>query len=195
MTTRFNKNNLPDKPVKKPNLFWQWSKKLPTSVCELLLSELNESNFKPGVVDQGQIIKEVRNSKIQFLEPNHWFEGVLFNHSQYANSSTGWNFSLCAVEPVQIAKYEADDHYDWHTDANFPSVPNEFTRKLSVVALLSDPDDFEGGGLFLEGVDKNLLENRGDIVVFPSYLKHKAMPVTSGSRITAVMWIKGPPFV
>lgn len=178
-------------------LYWRWEKNLPKNLCEMFLSEINHSKFIHGQIKdpKNPINKEVRNSKIQFLEVNHWLEGILFNHSQYANSEAGWNYALSGIEPVQISKYNLGEQYDWHQDSALPSIPKVPTRKLSVVTLLSDPSTFEGGGLIIEGCDENLLKNQGDIVVFPSYLNHKALPVESGTRITAAMWISGPPFI
>ena len=38
------------------------------------------------------------------------------------------------------------------------------------------------------------LENKGDLIVFPSHLWHRVRPVTSGKRLSLVVWFIGPPF-
>ena len=38
------------------------------------------------------------------------------------------------------------------------------------------------------------LRNKGSLVVFPSYLWHTVHPVTSGRRLSLVLWSSGAPF-
>ncbi len=176
--------------------YWQWKKKIPAEVCELLIKEAQEEDFETAAISsENTIDPKIRNAKIQFLEINHWFEGVMMNHARYANESAGWGYKFNTTEPIQIAKYEKDEFYDWHQDCYLPGVPKAEIRKLSIVALLSDPKDFEGSGLFIDGVDENLLVNQGDLVVFPSYFKHQVKPVVVGTRVSAVAWVRGPSFI
>ena len=75
------------------------------------------------------------------------------------------------------------------------------SRKLSIVVQLNDPSEYEGGGLELEFDDKpseptiiNVITGQGDIVVFPSIIKHRAVEVTKGTRYSATGWAIGPKF-
>jgi len=102
-----------------------------------------------------------------------------------------WNYHVLRLEKIQMSKYIDGGHYDWHMDSKEP-VNNE-QRKLSIVLLLND--NFEGGMLEIESnPNENVLKSQGDIVVFPSFLKHKVHPVTNGTRYTAVSWAYGNPF-
>ena len=72
-------------------------------------------------------------------------------------------------------------------------------RKLSMVIQLSDPKDYEGGILEIHANEHyppppDELKRRGTIVVFPSFLRHRVIPVTKGVRYSLVAWIEGPHF-
>jgi len=180
------------------SMFWRWEKHLPKEVCELILAEKERQKLqeaKVGYGGEGVVNPTIRNNKIFFLESNHWLEGTLINYARYANASAGWNYVLSGGENVQLTNYKAGELYDWHTDSDVHLPHNGYTRKLSVIAQICAPSDFTGGGLFLDGVSESLLQNQGDVVVFPSYMKHKAAPVESGERTTAVLWMTGPAFV
>ena len=90
-----------------------------------------------------------------------------------------------------MSQYGIGGHYNWHMDSKAP-VNNE-QLKLSISILLNE--NFEGGGLEIESnKDENVLKYQGDIIVFPSFLQHRVLPVTAGTRYTAVSWAYGPTF-
>jgi PKHD-type hydroxylase len=66
-------------------------------------------------------------------------------------------------------------------------------RKLSLVVLLNDPSEFEGGDLEIKGWGRQVLQ-QGRAIVFPSYFWHQVHPVTAGVRIAVVAWCLGPTF-
>ena len=70
-------------------------------------------------------------------------------------------------------------------------------RKLSMVLMLSDTSEFEGGELLLKSDSdehKSLSMAKGRAWFFPSYMLHKVTPVTKGVRKTLVLWVGGPEF-
>ena len=75
-----------------------------------------------------------------------------------------------------------------------------FDRKLSVVVQLSEPEDYEGGVFEIDDVvrpyplNTSLFQPRGSILIFPSYIKHRVLPVTKGVRRSLVTWYNGPKF-
>ena len=87
--------------------------------------------------------------------------------------------------------------YNYHTDTAFGNdKPKEMTntRKLSAVVLLSDPEkDFTGGEfeIFLHG---KVPMQKGQLILFPSFLAHKVNEVKSGERRSLVLWVEGPKF-
>tara|TARA_B100001996_G_scaffold9897_3_gene8360 strand:- start:1126 stop:1788 length:663 start_codon:yes stop_codon:yes gene_type:complete len=78
-------------------------------------------------------------------------------------------------------------------------------RKLSVSIQLSHSEDYEGGDMYFTELPKNnniteldtwtddIFRKRGTVLVFPSFIRHKVMPVTKGTRYSAVAWFNGPP--
>lgn len=101
-----------------------------------------------------------------------------------------WHYEIPTYDACQVLRYRPGDFNAAHTDWS-PRFP---ARKLSVVALLSDPDDYEGGTLeFLHDVAPTSppLE-RGIIVVFPATLLHRVTPVTAGERYSLTAFYTGP---
>jgi PKHD-type hydroxylase len=178
--------------------YWYWEKAIPKEVCEAMLKEVEKLNLVVGEVNgknnTNVVSIEIRNNEVHFLPENHWFEGILLNHVRYANASANWNFSITGNEPVQVTSYTEGQKYEWHEDTSLLDKTKEYQRKLTTVCQLSDTSDFTGGGLFLKDIEDSILKNQGDIVVFPSFLSHKAAEVTSGNRVTLVCWVTGEYF-
>ena len=173
--------------------FWRWEDGLSLELCDLLLKERSALQEKPAEVggENGDEIKRsIRNSSLCWAPVNHWVEGILYNHGLYACEAAGWGFQLGRPEQIQLTAYDKDGFYGWHEDWA-PLVVSPVVRKVSVVALLSDPSDFEGGEFqFADGEPIDM--KRGSIIAFPSFVRHQVTPVTSGKRYSAVCWINGP---
>jgi len=172
--------------------YWLWEEAISQELCNLLLKERLTFEEKPAAIGDGIGIedKTIRNSGICWAPANHWIEGILYNHGLYACESTGWGFQLGRPEPVQLTAYDKEGFYGWHEDWA-PLVISSVVRKVSVILLLSDPKDFEGGE-FQFANNQNVSMKMGSILAFPSFLQHQVTPVTSGKRYSAVCWINGP---
>ena len=141
-----------------------------------------------------------------------------------ANYECGWRYDIVDSEQLQFTVYDGakKQHYDWHTDgqgchhnarksmqfhqpkeANLRFTPQTnllgTVRKISLSAVLND--DYEGGELLFRTLHENseiketsITPNKGDLVIFPSYIDHKVAPVTKGIRYSVVAWYGGPPF-
>lgn len=176
-------------------LYWKFDKVISKDLCKFFLNSFNWEDSEKGIVkikDGFGEDKKIRNSNVIFLQENNPLGCINFYHGLMANINSGWNFNLYTQEQTQITRYEKNEHYDWHVDT-FPPV-NDLQRKLSVVTLLSDTKDFEGGNFLLKNCKDQPTLNQGDILVFPSILEHKVMPVTKGTRYSAVNWINGVSF-
>ena len=172
--------------------FHRFDKALSKDFCECVLRSIDWNEAQTAKVNAGKdsiIKKESRISKLVWQDLITPIGCVLKNYLLEAN--TIWNYDLSYLEKAQIAQYGAGGHYDWHIDSKAPI--NNVQRKLSISILLND--DFEGGGLELESnKGENVLKSQGDIVVFPSFLHHRVIPVTDGVRYSAVTWGYGPAF-
>lgn len=100
------------------------------------------------------------------------------------------------AEQIQLTRYPEgqEGFYDWHVDRGNSGTAQH--RKLSMVVQLSDPADYEGGGLVLNGagVEETVPLAQGGAVFFPAYVLHRVTPVTKGARYSLVTWIHGPNF-
>ena len=175
------------------NICWYWKQGLPEKLCELMLAEIEAQSFRPGETIQ-TMRENYRNNDVHFLEENHWLEGIMLNFGRHGNINAGWNFAWDNCERVQISRYQVGQQYQWHADENIAQ-ENSRGRKITIVCQLNKPSDYAGGGLYVEGLDENLMQHQGDIVVFPSLTNHTAKMIDSGSRISAALWMTGPRFV
>jgi len=203
------------------DLYWYFNKALSDSVCDKIIKAGKKKKPKLGRIgsfanakfktlnkQQKALLKETRDSYVSFID-EQWLYNLLFPFVQTANSQSNWKFEFDWAEPVQFTKYKKNQHYHWHND--FHGEENTKTlktqgkiRKLSLVASLSDPKDYEGGDFkfqFRNSTDPTeekivpQLKPRGSIVVFPSYIWHKVKPITKGTRYSLVMWVRGWPYV
>lgn len=135
-----------------------------------------------------------RNTSIRFAEKAHWFGKILHEFGLEANDKCDWQYELNNHESVQFAEYGPNQHYNWHVD-NFPLSGSVTERKVTVVCLMNDPSEFTGGQLQIRLYnDYDAPLSKGSIIAFPSILEHRVLPVMSGIRYSAVMWLTGPRF-
>jgi len=183
------------------NSYWRFEKALSPEFCNLVIKETDwESGITAGVgagmdpTKPSSVQDSMRKTDIVWVPLETPIACVAQTYINYANGLAAWNFSVAFIEQMQLGRYTQGGHYDWHYDIFHPD-QNNLQRKLSVSILLNDPLEYEGGELQLEGVDEcNLLKNQGDIVVFPSFAKHRVAPITNGTRYSAVTWALGPAF-
>jgi hypothetical protein len=86
------------------------------------------------------------------------------------------NFKI-NIKDLFVVKYKdnAQNHLELHCDGSF----------LSFNILLSDKNDFEGGGTYFDdGLTAHL--EQGDILIHSSRIKHAGLPVTKGTRYLLV---------
>lgn len=141
----------------------------------------------------------VRNSRVTWIPPTEdsdWLYNKLTLTLAKINNEF-YKFKLVGGSALQYTEYNADEkgHYDWHNDLML--VDNQYVRKLSVTILLSDTNEFKGGAFLsaADGVQLELEQAQGRLIVFPSWMPHKVMPVLKGKRISLVLWLHGEKFV
>lgn len=135
-----------------------------------------------------------RSTTVRFAPDKHWFGQRMFAFAQEANRQTEWNYELVGHEAWQHATYGVDQHYEWHVD-NFPLTRGNIDRKVTVVCLLNDPSEFDGGEFQMRLYQEYVAPlGKGSVIAFPSILEHRVTPVTRGVRMSATMWLNGPRF-
>jgi PKHD-type hydroxylase len=146
---------------------------------------------------EGDGLKKVRDTDIFFMyhdENTDWLFQKISNMIGTANKDH-FLYDVDDFGPMQYTKYQIDGHYTWHWDVYFGF--QKAQRKISIVIMLNDPEDYEGGELEVchtGDFDRlaKLKPNKGDAIFFASWMPHRVLPVTSGERNTLVTWVTGP---
>ena len=156
-------------------------------------------------------LRKTRDSNIAWLN-DKWIYKEILPFIEEANKKANWNFDIDVTENLQFTKYKLNQHYSWHCDSypepfNRPDIPSEHgkIRKLSATISLSDPSSYSGGELefnfneFNRSKKQNIRQcteilPQGAIVIFPSFVYHRVLPVTKGVRYSLVLWTLGNPY-
>ena len=155
-------------------------------------------NFKKGETGNGEVT-EHRDSNIAWLQPDNNTSWV-FDRVAYLTSKVNYDLfmsNINCIPSIQYTKYESltEQHYDWHVDEY--SAYKDSQRKISGVAVLTSPDEYEGGELEIitngnPTQSVKLKPEAGEVVFFAASMPHKVHPVTSGVRKSIVFWAEGP---
>jgi PKHD-type hydroxylase len=99
------------------------------------------------------------------------------------------------VFPPSFNRYEPGMAYGAHVDNAIRQVgrsPLRIRTDLSATLFLSDPDEYDGGELVVEGVHgvQSAKFPAGDLIVYPATSLHRVAPVTRGARNAAFFWIQ-----
>ena len=190
------------------NIFWFWSEELSDETVDRIKrtceKEKSESagvykETEGGEDPSSDVVETIRISDVSWIEDKEINE-IIWHYVLLANEEAfGFNITKNKFD-VQYTKYSGDKKgfYDWHKDNNFTN--NKFKdRKLSIVIQLTDHKAYEGGGFEFD-IDGKIMsvegfEKKGSIIVFPSFTRHRVVPVTKGIRNSLVSWIEGPHFV
>lgn len=196
-------------PIRAINDITYYPKAFGEHQIELLEELVKDYEFKKGETG----IKEwnnqtsdysTNNRNIAYLYPEEKTHGLYEFLEQFvhkANADT-YQFNLSySTDPIHYVIYPEDGgHLTWHMDIGAGHVN---LRKLAMTVQLSDPDDYEGGDFQVwVGGDSNtesesiltLSREKGDVLIFPTYLMHRVTPVTRGERKALVFWVGGEPF-
>ncbi|MEM8641578.1 MAG: Fe2+-dependent dioxygenase [Cyanobacteria bacterium P01_G01_bin.54] len=99
-----------------------------------------------------------------------------------------------AVRPKQVhsllvSRYEVGMEYGRHVDN---ALMGSLRSDVSFTVFLSEPTDYSGGELVIEGADaeQSYKLAAGQAIVYPSSTLHRVDPVTQGTRLVAVGWIQ-----
>lgn len=158
----------------------------------------NHNNMTPNEIKQ---LEKQRKSKVTWMSDTWMYREIQPVITQ-VNAQADWNFEWSRTEPFQFTKYEGTQkqHYNWHTDSSTDVDENGLVRKISASLMLVDDDQYEGGQFEIclthpeMGKTKiiNLsLKKKGTMIFFPSFVFHRVLPVTSGTRYSLVSWSSG----
>jgi PKHD-type hydroxylase len=163
-----------------------------------IVETAENNSYVPGlVIDSNETLKyNFSDNRICDLASidittNTWLCNMLMHIANMSNVSYG--FDLLYPKEATVTRYKEGGHYIWHHDIDWRLHPCQ--RKLSISVQLTDSADYEGGDLEFKDapdIDKQMIRQKGTVIVFPSYLVHRVTPVTKGERKALVSWIEGP---
>jgi len=175
---------------------WQmWSGVMQPDTIDFIVAEAEKVDSQAATTFNDQSEKNsFRSSEVSWLSGNNVIQDILWDFVSAANNNA-FHVQVDNKCDMQFTEYHASKmgHYDWHHDVNW-SEDNTTDRKLSVTVQLSDPLEYEGGVFeFSEcPTPDDSSRKKGTVLVFPSYLKHRVLPVTKGTRRSLVAWFEGP---
>ncbi|MFN8576543.1 MAG: 2OG-Fe(II) oxygenase [Candidatus Sericytochromatia bacterium] len=132
---------------------------------------------------------DVRKSKGRCLAYDEckWIVEKLGNKTEELNQKY-FKYGNMTIDAIDILEYGISDKCDWHSDMGTTKPFSQ--RKISIVAFISDRDEYEGGQLeFMPKLKEPLKMEKGYIIAFPAHKIHRVTPVTSGIRRTFVTWL------
>jgi PKHD-type hydroxylase len=199
--------DLPKKETKTENAAWSfeldpvnsyayWNNAFSKIECESIINIAKDKGLIKGTTFNDNKSEGVRDSKIIWL---YSCDNLDWAFRRVTDIVTNLNerffkFDLFGMlEGFQFTNYTAPGgKYGRHVDSNV-NIP---VRKLSVSIQLTDPEEYEGGELYLYSDEKGKVMDKaqGTLILFPSYTLHEVMPVTKGERNSLVSWVTGKPF-
>ena len=181
------------------NVWEVWPAILSPADCDAVIEKAEQYPVQSATLGFDEAQRDdhaYRSSTIRWLDPDIEAE-LVKTLMRYVHASNRTNFGVDIVAPfdLQYTEYHGTAHgkYDWHHDVWLES-PRPYARKLSFVVQLSEPEDYEGGAFEFFGLQQPgaTFAPRGSMLIFPSFLQHRVLPVTKGIRRSLVSWVEGP---
>ena len=182
----------------------------PDECTDIIKSALNSWTEKEGTMSGGK--KDInRRNTTMFIPPESvkksvWAQKIINTITSFNNDKKGYGFDITGMlELPNMLRYMAPDinpnkkagKYDWHIDLGFTQITS--MRKISYSILLNT-GEYEGGELEWKQPGKYTRSNQteqeklGTMILFPSYLTHRVLPITKGTRYAIVGWMHGDSF-
>lgn len=158
-----------------------------------IVSYGDQQPTQPATVSLQHQYATSRRTSIAWLGEETWIHERIRQVFTSVNQ-TYYHFDLDgSLEPLQYSVYGVGDHFGWHLDLN-PTAPR--VRKLSLSVQLTEPSEYDGGVLQvqIDATPRPMLNARGSVIVFPSFILHQVEPVTRGIRKALIAWAGGPAF-
>lgn len=181
------------------NVWEVWPDALTEKECDAIVRRAENYSDNEATVGFSETARNdlaYRTSSIRWLDVNRETD-IVSRLMSFVCSSNRSNFGVDIVAPfdLQFTEYHATNkgHYDWHHDVWLES-DRPYARKLSLVVQLSAPDEYQGGAFEFFGLKSPgaVFSGRGSLLIFPSFLQHRVLPVTEGRRRSLVSWVEGP---
>jgi len=172
--------------------------------CERILNDAKDIPIQEALVGTNQtthLNTDSRRSKIRFIYAGDWRFNYVFDElwkMALSANNDFFNLHLSRLNFIQLAEYDASyqGEYKEHHDVFWLNGDPFYHRKLSCIIQLSDPNTYEGGDFEITDAETapnvNDMRQQGTGIFFPSLIRHKANPVTKGTRYSIAAWFDGP---
>lgn len=192
---KYDKRSGLSQPIKPTEdlRYWVFKDIFTAETCDDAITMYTEDSVavQPPVIGDGQIDRGIRNVERVMLPIYKGIGGQLAAAGLSANNQA-WKFDITNANQAEFLKYPAGGRYTAHMDTFLNK--QEECRKLTVLAFLND--DFKGGKFYFQDTHERLYppQEKGTVLVFPSFLVHGVEDVEEGTRYSAVCWMVGPFF-
>jgi len=153
--------------------------------------KLSELNFSEGKVGTNiNYAKKIRSDATVRRKECKYLDEKIFKKQDELNCI----FGSCIEYREQwkvghyIGSSETGGHYIQHRDTQGSGSSMHY-RKISIVIMLSDPGDYEGGELHFSELDKKIKLEKGSVIFFDPNLLHGVQPVTAGERFVFISFL------
>jgi len=189
--------------------YWFFKKVIPIEICKKILKAGRKKTIQQGTTFGKNIS---RNCQVAWINQK-WVYDIINPFIHKANKNAGWNFQWDWNEASQFTIYEKGHYYGWHVDQQPTLIKhkdkniNGKTRKLSLTLQLTDKTKYEGGDFQFKWFHNTKKEDPvnirtvddakdiGTIIIFPSFIWHRVLPITKGKRESLVNWSIGKSFI
>lgn len=159
-------------------------------------SQLDNAPWQDGLNTAGTLARAVkRNLQLEdgsalAVELGNQILRRLGNHPQFIAAALP-----SRIYPPKFNRYADGGTYGAHVDSALMQVPGTaitLRSDLSATLFLSEPDEYDGGELEIEGPfgAQAVKLAAGDMVLYPSSSLHRVTPVTRGARVASFFWIE-----
>ncbi|MBA55368.1 MAG: Fe2+-dependent dioxygenase [Pseudomonadales bacterium] len=169
---------------------------LPPEEVVQFRQQLDQAEWEAGSKTAGEVARFVKTNQqlpdegeLAVALGNHILR-KLGNHPQFVSAALPKT-----IYPPKFNRYAEGGHYGIHVDSAVMQLPGQrdsLRTDLSATVFLSNPEDYEGGELVIEGKfgAQAVKLNAGDLVLYPSSSLHQVLPVTEGARVCSFFWIQ-----
>lgn len=176
-------------------LYWSYPNLFTDGTCDLMVKSYTSEQVVslPPVIGlgDGSVNKEIRNVARVMLSPIKDLGARLAAVGFEANYRI-WKFNINHADQAEFLNYSVEGRYKSHIDT-FMNIEGD-CRKLTILGFLND--NFKGGKFFIKVGEEKIYppQEKGTVLVFPSFLSHGVEDVEEGIRYSAVCWLVGPFF-
>jgi PKHD-type hydroxylase len=169
--------------------------------CQKIIAARMREDLKPAYSPGMMVDPDIRSSMVNFIYDDDEEWQWVFERLWELSREHPLGAIVEKLPFIQFGEYDSHyaGHFKPHRDTeNFYHATDRknFTRKLTTVIQLSDPNSYAGGEVKLYGtvIDNEALvgqKDRGCAIMFPSDTLHEVTKVTAGIRYSLSAWFEG----